>query len=203
MTEDAMKLVKLMGCGMIKSPCEAEAQCAAIVKHELAFATATEDMDALTFGTSFLLRGFNSKKEPICQIDLKAVLEGFEMDHNQFVDLCVLCGCDYTHPIGGMGPVTAFKMLKENETIEGVIKRVIASNDDPKRKKKYIIPDKFLYKESRDLFLSPDVISDKDELEKLIVFDKPSEDELKDWLINQKGFTETKVNNGLERLLKS
>lgn len=47
---------------------------------DLAFATATEDMDALTFGTNVLLRGFNSKKEPICQIDLKAVLEGFEMD---------------------------------------------------------------------------------------------------------------------------
>jgi flap endonuclease-1 len=59
------------------------------------------------------------------------------------VDLCVLCGCDYTNPIGGMGPVTAFKMLKEAETIEGVIKKVIASNDDPKRKKKYVIPDKF------------------------------------------------------------
>ena len=37
----------------------------------------------------------------------------------------------------------------------------------------------------------------------MIVFDKPAENELKDWLINQKGFTETKVNNGLERLLKS
>ena len=66
MTADAKRLVKLMGCGVVQSPCEAEAQCAEIVKLDLAFATATEDMDALTFGTSFLLRGFNSKKEPIC-----------------------------------------------------------------------------------------------------------------------------------------
>jgi len=65
MTEDAKKLVRLMGCAVIEAPCEAEAQCAAIVKHDLAFATATEDMDALTFGTNFLLRGFNSKKEPV------------------------------------------------------------------------------------------------------------------------------------------
>jgi hypothetical protein len=35
------------------------------VKQDLAFGTATEDMDALTFGTKYLLRGFNSKKEPI------------------------------------------------------------------------------------------------------------------------------------------
>jgi len=49
------------------------------VKHDLAFATATEDMDALTSGAKFLLRGFNSKKEPVCQINLAQVLEGFDM----------------------------------------------------------------------------------------------------------------------------
>lgn len=101
-----------------------------------------------------------------------------------------------------MGPVTAFKLLKEHGTIEAVLKKVHSYNDDPSKKKKYIIPDKFLYEESRELFHNPDVIADKDQLEKCIVFDKPAEEELKDWLINQKGFTETKVNNGLERLKK-
>jgi len=32
------------------------------------YATATEDMDALTFRTPILLRGFNTKKEPIYEI---------------------------------------------------------------------------------------------------------------------------------------
>jgi flap endonuclease-1 len=92
---------------------------------DLAFATATEDMDALTFGTKYLLRGFNSKKEPICQIELAQVLEGFEMTHAEFVDLCILCGCDYTHTIGGMGPVTAYKMMREHGNIENVLKKVM------------------------------------------------------------------------------
>jgi flap endonuclease-1 len=65
-----------------------------------------------------------------------------------------------------------------------------------------VIPDKFLYAESRELFLNPDVIRDKAKLEKLIVFDKPNEEELKQWLIHQKGFAETKVINGLEKLVK-
>lgn len=136
-------------------------------------------MDALTFGTKVLLRGFNSKKEPICQIDLKQVLEGFEMTQQEFVDLCILCGCDYTHTIGGMGPVTAFKLLKEHNTIEGVLEKVKDSNLDPNKKKKYMIPENFLYKESRELFLNPEVITDKKELEKMVEFDKPAEDELK------------------------
>lgn len=79
MSADAKKLIRLMGAAVVEAPCEAEAQCAEIVKQGLAFATATEDMDALTFGTSFLLRGFNSKKDPICQIELKEVLDAFKM----------------------------------------------------------------------------------------------------------------------------
>jgi len=53
MMSDAKKMLKLMGCPVIEAPCEAEAQCAVIVKHGLAFATATEDMDCLTFGSAF------------------------------------------------------------------------------------------------------------------------------------------------------
>ena len=70
MVEDAKKLIKLMGCPMIEAPGEAEAQCSIIVKEGLAFGTASEDMDSLTFGSKYLMRGFNSKKEPFLQIEL-------------------------------------------------------------------------------------------------------------------------------------
>ena len=65
MTADAIRLIKLMGVPVIEAPGEAEAQCARMVKMGLAFGTATEDMDALTFGSKYLIRGFNSKKEPV------------------------------------------------------------------------------------------------------------------------------------------
>ncbi len=121
MMADAKKLVRLMGCPVIEAPCEAEAQCAVIVKHGLAFATATEDMDCLTFGSAIMLRGMNSKKEPMTQIELKIILEQFEMSMEEFIDLCILCGCDYTKNIGGIGPVKAFKFIKEEKTIEAVL----------------------------------------------------------------------------------
>ena len=81
------------------------------MKSGLAFATASEDMDSLTFGTKVLLRGFNSKKEPILQIDLDQVLDGFDMSMDEFIDLCILCGCDYTTNINGVGPIKAFKYI--------------------------------------------------------------------------------------------
>ena len=71
MMEDAKKLLRYMGTPVIEAPGEAEAQCAVITKLGLAYGTASEDMDSLTFGSKVLLRGFNSKKEPIIQIDLE------------------------------------------------------------------------------------------------------------------------------------
>lgn len=86
-------------------------------------------MDALTFGSSFLLRGFNSKKEPITQIDLEQVLDGFNMDMKKFIDLCILCGCDYTTNIPHVGPMKAFNYIKESEgTIEAILKKIEAEN---------------------------------------------------------------------------
>ena len=203
MMADAKKLIKLMGVPLIEAPSEAEAQACEIVKMGLAFGVASEDMDCLTFGTDFLLRGFNSKKEPICQIELKQVLEGFEMNQEEFIDLCILCGCDYTHTIGGMGPVTAYKLVKECGDIEKVLNKVAEMNLDETRKKKYVVPENFNYEQARKLFIEPDVVRDKQEIEKMIKFEKPYEEELKQWLIESKGFGETKVTNGLERLKKS
>lgn len=53
---EAQQLLRLMGVPFVEAPCEAEAQCAALVKAGKVYATATEDMDALTFGTTTLLR---------------------------------------------------------------------------------------------------------------------------------------------------
>lgn len=41
---------------ILQAPGEAEAQCAAMVKAGKVYATGTEDMDALTFGTNVQLR---------------------------------------------------------------------------------------------------------------------------------------------------
>ena len=40
-----------MGCPVVEAPEEAEAQCSWLNKKKLVYATATEDLDALAFGT--------------------------------------------------------------------------------------------------------------------------------------------------------
>lgn len=152
MSDDAKKLIKLMGLPVVESASEAEAQCSALVKTGKAYGTATEDMDALTFGSTHLIRGFNSTKDPVVDIDLAIVLKEFGMTMDQFIDLCILCGCDYTPHIEGIGPVTAFKLIQEHKTLEKVMEKITA---DSAKGKKYKVPPSFDYVEARRLFKTP------------------------------------------------
>ena len=169
-------------------------------KMGLAFGTASEDMDSLTFGSSFLMRGFNSKKEPITQVELAKVLEGFEMNMDEFIDLCIMCGCDYTHSIGGIGPIKAFNLIKEHGNIEKVLEQINIMNEDPSKKQKYIIPENFLFEESRDLFKSPDAITEKEEIEPKLKWESPDHEKMREFLINEKAFAENKVESGIKKL---
>ena len=63
------------------------------------------------------------------------------MTMDEFIDLCIMCGCDYTHTIGGIGPVRAFKMIEEHKNIETVLEKIQELNDDPKKKSRFVIPD--------------------------------------------------------------
>ncbi len=89
MKEDAMTMLKLLGCPVIEAPCEAESSCATLAKAKKAYATVTEDMDALTFATPVLLRGLNSKKEPIIEINFADMIKELGLSYEEFVDLCV------------------------------------------------------------------------------------------------------------------
>lgn len=93
--EDCKTLLKFMGVPYVQAPCEAESQCAELVKKGKVYAVGTEDMDALTFGSNVLLRHLTfseARKMPIKEFHLSKVLEGFELNEEQFIDLCILLG---------------------------------------------------------------------------------------------------------------
>lgn len=103
--DDCKKLLRLMGMPVVEAPCEAEAQCAALAKADKVYAAASEDMDTLTFGTPRLVRRMwasEAAKLPILEINLEKALSGLGVSMDQFVDVCILAGCDYAEPIKGM-----------------------------------------------------------------------------------------------------
>ena len=87
------------------------------------------------------------------------------MTQTEFIDLCILCGCDYTTNIPGIGPIKAFKYMEECKNIEGIIEKIEKENENPNKKKKYQVPENFHFEASRELFKNPSVENDKAKLE--------------------------------------
>merc|ERR1719471_337925 len=193
--EDVKVLLKHMGIPFVDAPCEAEAQCAELVKGGKVYAAGTEDMDALTFGTTVLLRHLTfseARKMPIKEFHLSNVLEGFEMKQEEFIDLCILLGCDYVDKIKGIGPKKAIELVKKHKNIETIL-----SNID---KTKYPPPENWLYTEARRLFTSPDVTPSS---EVDLQWNKPDEEALVAYMCGEKGFSEDRIRNGCKKLDKA
>ena len=102
-------------------------------------------MDTLTFNTPILFRHLTfseAKKQPILEVDLKKALEGLDMTMSQvldptshftvlsdvlflqFIEMCLLLGCDYLEPIKGVGPKTAYKLMQEYGSLDEVLEHL-------------------------------------------------------------------------------
>lgn len=193
--EECRKLLKLMGVPYVEAPCEAEAQCCALVKAGKVYAVGTEDMDALTFGGDVLVRHLTfseAKKMPIKEFTLRKVLEGLEMTQEQFIDLCILLGCDYCDTIKGIGPKRAVDLVKEHKSIDVILDKI--------DKEKYKVPENWLYKEARQLFIKPE-ITDPESLD--LKWTDPDEEGIVQYMCNEKGFNEERMRNGVKKILKA
>mmetsp|Transcript_858 Transcript_858/g.1323 ORF Transcript_858/g.1323 Transcript_858/m.1323 type:complete len:434 (+) Transcript_858:60-1361(+) len=149
--EDCMKLLRLMGVPVVRAPCEAEAQASALARQGVVWAVGTEDMDALTFRTPVLLRKMtfaNASKSEIQKMEYQKAIDGLELTHDQFVDLCILLGCDYCDSIRGIGPKTALKLVREHKSIEVILKNI--------DRNKYGVPDTWV----------PEEVAEKEKLKK-------------------------------------
>jgi len=193
--EEARKLLTLMGIPSLVAPCEAEAQCAELAKAGKVYGVATEDMDALTFGTPVLLRHMTfseARKMPIKEICLERVLSEAGLSQQEFIDLCILLGCDYCDSIRGIGPKRAIELIQKNRDIGAVL-----ANLDSK---KYSAPEDWPYEEARRLFKEPEVTRAADvELK----WNEPDVEALVQFMVEEKGFNEERIRNGARKLSKA
>ncbi|XP_076448888.1 flap endonuclease 1-like [Babylonia areolata] len=193
--EECKELLKLMGVPYVEAPCEAEAQCAALVKAGKVYATGTEDMDALTFGSKVVLRHLTfseARKMPIKEFYLNKVLEDMNFSMDEFIDLCILLGCDYCDSIKGIGPKRAVELIKQHKNIETILEHL--------DQKKYTVPEDWMYKEARRLFQEPEV-ADPEAVD--IKWSDPDEEALVEFMVTQKNFNEDRIRNGIKKLQKS
>ena len=141
--EQLKGIFTLLGIPYITSNGEAEELCAKLCKQNMVHACMSDDMDCLPFGACKFLRNFNMNKNYITQIDLSVLLEKLDVTYDQFIDICILSGCDYCAKISGIGCIKAYKLIKKHNNIETMVQNI-----------KNKIPDNFNedYNRARELF---------------------------------------------------
>ncbi|PSR70456.1 hypothetical protein PHLCEN_2v13607 [Hermanssonia centrifuga] len=177
--EECRKLLGLMGIPFV-----------------VVYAAGSEDMDTLTFNAPILYRHLTfseARKTPISEINLKAALEGLEMNMSQFIDLCILLGCDYLEPIKGIGPKSALKLVREHGSLDAIIENLReraaakeeAGEDGKKKRGGVSVPEEWPWEQAKKVFEKPDVTpADQIELD----WKSPDVEGLVEFLVKDKGF---------------
>lgn len=154
--ESSKKLLTLMGVPVVQAPSEGEAQAAYMARRGDAYASASQDMDSLLFGSPRLVRNLSivgrrklpGRKEYVEVepelIYLDRLLERLGLTRDQLIDVAILVGTDYCEGVKGVGPKRALKLIREYGSAEKVLKHLGVSLE--------IEPEKI-----RDIFLNPRV----------------------------------------------
>lgn len=190
--DDCKRLLRLMGLPVIEAPSEAEAQCAQLCKDGKVYAVATEDMDALTFASPRLIRHLSSGSADNTQeYNLEKVINGLELgSHDEFIDLCILMGCDYCDSIKGIGGKKGLELIKKHKTIENIVENL--PNKD-------VIPKEWPIERARQLFKEPDVIKSDSITEADLKMKDIDEEGIVDFLCIENSFDERRVRTAIDR----
>jgi flap endonuclease-1 len=181
--KECKEILNIIGIPYIESPTEADPQCAYLVKEGIADSVISDDMDLLAFGTSKLIRGKSNKLEIY---DLNIILKELKLTYDEFVELCILFGCDYCNTIKKIGVKRAYELILKHKNIESIIKL-----------KKYDIPEDYNYKTIIDYFKNPPILKIKKNDIKWL---PPNLDLLKDKLLNDYDYNPTNVTNIINTL---
>jgi flap endonuclease-1 len=106
---------------ILEAKFDSEQLCCALATEGKVEAVYSTDMDCLVYGTPFLITDFdkeNREKLLLCGISLEETLKSLDLSFKSFVDLCIMCGCDFNQNVPKIGPKRSYHLIKEFEDID-------------------------------------------------------------------------------------
>ncbi len=183
--DECIELLQIMGIPYVIAPEEADSQCAELVKCGLADGVLTEDMDIMTFGAKKIYRNLTSYKKDTIEISMDDVLKELNLNYEQFVELCLLFGCDYCDKLNDMKPEQIYKYYSKNKNLLNTINNI--------KQDGYQIDDFNDYKIYKDYFMNAPVKKIKEiELKKCDV------SKLEKLLVGKYGLVKMRINHKLQ-----
>ena len=169
--EDVRTILSLMGIpyfdpSEIGLGGEAEHICASLQKNGIVDHVVSDDTDTFVFGATSILR--TSPKGQVNHLFLGSILEGLKMEYKEFVDFCIICGCDYCGTVSKTGPVGAYTAIKKYKNIE----TWLDSMNETSKKHQSVKDFQNKYKKARELFMMDYPNIPKDLSARLDIFDE-------------------------------
>jgi flap endonuclease-1 len=193
MVDETKRLLDALGVPWLVAPSEGEAQMARMVAEGDVWAGASQDYDALLFGTPRLVRNLtlsgkrrlpSGKTQDVVPelVVLSDVLSKLGVSREQLVDMAILIGTDFNEGVKGIGPKRALAAVKKSSNLEGVLEEG-----------KVQVPDD--YPEVREIFLSPETTKDY-----VLRWERVDERDVMRIMCDIHGFSVDRVDSVLQRV---
>ena len=136
MIDDVKKLLSFMGVSYIHPEVgEGEGYASELCRIGYVDYVLTEDMDTMAYACPKLIRNCidrSVKRRDIVSIfDYNKLINDIELTHEQFLDFCILCGCDYCPIVPKIGNITAMKLIKKYNCIETILDETSSKYEFP------------------------------------------------------------------------
>jgi flap endonuclease-1 len=131
-TYDEMMMIREMildlGIPAVHCTGEGEKLCSALALTGMADAVFSTDTDNLVYGTPLLVHSqesFDKDERGVHMPTFKTittndVIKALELSQKEFVDFCIMCGCDYNKNIPKVGIKRAYDLIKVHRSIENL-----------------------------------------------------------------------------------
>jgi flap endonuclease-1 len=123
---ECKELLKLMGISYIDSECEADIILANLCKNNIVHGVYSDDMDILALGSHILIKNLFSHKSNPIEINLDKLLLELKLSYDEFLELCILFGCDYCPRITLIKSEDLYKIYKQYKNIPSTIQKLIS-----------------------------------------------------------------------------
>lgn len=202
MVEEAKALLRALGIPVIEAPEDGEAEAAYLARKDVVWAAASQDYDSILFDAPRLIRNLTERRQRKVKgttrpVDIEwysqeKILEVLGLTRPQVVDLGILIGTDFNDPIEGIGPKTAYNLIKEHGTLD----KILADKVEVRGK---VVAESLSLQDVQDvraIFLQPNVR----DLNESLKWEKPNFEEVHKILVVNHNFDPERVDSQLKRL---
>ena len=120
-------VIKGIGIPCLQATGDGEQLCSALCVDRKVAGVFSADTDNLVFGCPLVINGFSETcsydeyGNRVAHLDcvrLDRILDGLKMSHSLFVDLCIMCGCDFNTNMPGYASIKSYGLLQKHGSID-------------------------------------------------------------------------------------